>query len=409
MRTKQTRGTLAVVALAVAALGVSACSSSSSSGGSSVSANNPKLTKSTIVIGMLNASTGAADGAQTKPSEDVAKAWETWVNNDRGGINGHPVKVVLGDSKDDPATAATVAKQMISDKVIAEVGGTDSVTDGVWIPEFTNAKVPVIGGLIVEDQVITSSPYMYSLTIPVSKLLTLMIDTAKTAGASSFAGVLCAESPSCAGATQIWKPRASQQGIEWDGYTQVLASASNYTAACLNVQQSKADFVELAVSSPTAIRVVNNCQQQHIDPKLYGVSYGTLNGPRLVPVSKQGADFLGVIAGFPWFLNTPAVKQYRDVMSKYSPDHTYTQDEIQSDAWAGLEMFRKAMANAGDNPTAADVATAMSNVKNEDLDGLLPQKVSFTAGKPSTPLNCLYRVKLSKGTFSDGAVQCLTN
>jgi hypothetical protein len=49
--------------------------------------------------------------------------------------------------------------------------------------------------------------------------------------------------------------------------------------------------------------------------------------------------------------------------------------------WQGLEMVRKANATVGDAPTRDDVLTNLSNVKDENLNGLLANKVSFAPGQ----------------------------
>ncbi|RYE41090.1 MAG: hypothetical protein EOP24_38335 [Hyphomicrobiales bacterium] len=407
MRPISTLRVSAVVAALLLAGSLQACSDDN--GGSDSYVVNPDLTKSEIVIGMANASTGSADGVQNAPSEDVAKAWEQWVNTDMGGINGHPVKVVVRDTKEDPATAVDVANQLINtDKVIAEVGGSDSVSAGAWIPIFNSAKVPVIGGQIVDDHVIAENPYHYSLVIPVSSIAAMMVDTAQAAGAKSFTAVLCAESPSCAGAAPVWEARSAELGIKYDGYTSVKASDPSFTAACLNVAKSGADFVELATSAATSLRVVNDCNKQGFVANLYGVTYGAFDGARLVPVSEKGANFLGIMEGFPWWLENPAAQQYRDVMTKYGKEGTYTQNPTQSDAWAALELFRKAMKNASDNPTADEVVQALAQIKDDDLGGLLPQKVTF--GLPGTeraPIECLWRAELIDGKTTETVVQCV--
>lgn len=398
--------TLAVVATAIGAL--TACSSSSAQPGDSALTGS-NLTKSPIVIGMENASSGTPDGPQDAANVPIAKAWESWVNAEMGGINGHPVKIVFGDTKDDTATGESIAQTMIrSDHVVAEVGGTDSITSSVWIKTFNDAKVPVIGGQIPDLKTITSNPYFFSLDIPASNVAPLMLDTAKVAGAKSFSAVLCAESAACTAASQLWKPRAAKIGITWDGFTQVRASDPNYTAACVNLKDSGTQFVELAVVAPVALRVVQDCHRQGYQPSLYGVSLGSFDAKRLVPASKQGASFLGVVGGFPWYLNTPAISQYRAAMAKFGRN-AYYENTTQSATWASLEMFRKAMANASSSPTAAEVAQAMWQIKDEDLDGLLPQKVTYTRGQASTPLNCLWSVQLANGVFSGGHTQCLTS
>jgi branched-chain amino acid transport system substrate-binding protein len=393
----------------IAALALVAAGCSSSSHGTSAATTNPNLRKSTIVIGMENASTGSPDGPEYGGNVDVAKAWETWVNNDAGGINGHPVKIVFADTKDDPATAHTAAQTLVTqDKVIAEVGGGDSVTTATWSKVFTDAKVPVIGGEILDNSIGTSSPYLFWLTPALSTVAPLMVDTAKTAGAKRWGAVLCSESTSCAGAVALWQPRVASLGLNWGGYVQVAAAAPSYTSSCLTLQQNGSNFVELAVAAQVAVRVIKACKQQGFVPDQYGVATASFDGPALAPLTTGGAAITGVLVGFPWWTDTAPAKQYRDVMSKYGPKKLKSENDAQSNTWTALEMFRKAMANASDNPTSAEVEQAMDNVKDEDLGGLLPEKVSFTAGQPSKVINCVWRGELSDGKYSAGETQCLS-
>jgi hypothetical protein len=220
--------------------------------------------------------------------------------------------------------------------------------------------------------------------------------------------VLCSESTSCAGAVALWQPRVASLGLNWGGYVQVAAAAPSYTSSCLTLQQNGSNFVELAVAAQVAVRVIKACKQQGFVPDHYGVATASFDGPALAPLTTGGAAITGVLVGFPWWTDTAPAKQYRDVMSKYGPKKLKSENDAQSNTWTALEMFRKAMANASDNPTSAEVEQAMDNVKDEDLGGLLPEKVSFTAGQPSKVINCVWRGELSDGKYSAGETQCLS-
>src|SRR5579859_477387 len=112
----------AVAVIGALALSAGACGSSTSSsaktplpttsGNVPTSSGHAAPAKSLIVIGMPVAATGYSSTAQA-PTFAVAAAWQKWVNNDLGGINGHPVKVVTIDTKADPATALTASRELI--------------------------------------------------------------------------------------------------------------------------------------------------------------------------------------------------------------------------------------------------------------------------------------------------------
>lgn len=83
------------------------------------------------------------------------------------------------------------------------------------------------------------------------------------------------------------------------------------------------------------------------------------------------------------------------------------ENPIQGDTWNGLEMFRKAMANASDYPTPAEVADSLSKIKDDDLNGLLPQKVGYSpVGTPNKPLTCMWGTEIQKGELVNPKPHC---
>jgi branched-chain amino acid transport system substrate-binding protein len=398
----------ALVLASAGALAACGDSDSSSDTASAAQGSGPKPTKSEITIGMTNASTGVADGAGTKSNEAVAKAWAKWVNGDLGGINGHPVRIVIKDTKNDTATAAQVAKAMIADpKVLAEVGGADTVAGAVWTKAFSDAKVPVIGGGDNNDPTITGNPYYFSPDVAGGTMIPLMADAAKAAGAQSVGMILCAESAGCKGAADLLKPRVAQLGMKWAGFVGVRATDANYTAACLAMKQAKADFVQLALPPSTGTRVISDCKRQGVQFGTYGAAYTGFDADKLKVHTDAGVKVTGEFAGFPWFADIPGAKAYRDAMDKYG-DGAPDENDSQTAAWAALELFRKAMANAGDAPTRADVAQGLWAIKDEDLGGLLPAPVTFTKGKPAPLVKCAWTASLSKGQYTGLKKLCLS-
>jgi branched-chain amino acid transport system substrate-binding protein len=399
----QTRHLAALVAVGVL---LTACSSGGKNDADTATTGATRPAKSTIVIGQVVSITGA-NSAAAAASADVAQAWQKWVNNDLGGINGHPVKVITKDTKGDSATTATTAAAMINDdKIIAQVGGYDTSTDAVWAKAFADANIPVVGGNII-NPVARSSPQIFSIVAPAAISSQLMVDAAKAVSAKKFGVALCSELPSCLAAQKVYQGRAQQLGVDFAGIVQVGAADPNYTAACLTLRSKGTDFLTLGLTNAVAVRLVKDCAKQGYKPDYYGAPSGSFDGARLVPISKTGVKFAGAIGGFPWWLDAPAIKQYRDVMAKYGDNHAVTENQGQSITWASFELFRKAMANAGDNPTAADVTAAMDKISNDDLGGLLPQKLTFTAGQPSKAVQCIWFGLLAEGKFSGGTPHCL--
>lgn len=124
----------------------SACGSDDGEGTSAKARPNVADPKGTpIVIGSVGHFSGFA-GATSKSSPDAVSAWAQWTN-DNGGINGHPVKVVVKDDQADPAKALAAVKSLVEqDKVIALVGSHEAGLEAVWEKYAAGKGIPVLGG-----------------------------------------------------------------------------------------------------------------------------------------------------------------------------------------------------------------------------------------------------------------------
>src|SRR5206468_7748556 len=81
----------------------------------------PAAARAPIVFGTFGTGSGVI-GRAVQPIITADKAWSADVNA-RGGLAGHPVKLIFGDDGGDPAAALAIAKRMVEqDKVVAFVG-----------------------------------------------------------------------------------------------------------------------------------------------------------------------------------------------------------------------------------------------------------------------------------------------
>ena len=117
----QRRSRLRVAAIfIVLGLVLAACSSDDDSSSSTTPATESNLTKSEITIAVPLSTFGSYPYTQ-----NTTKVWEQYANAN-GGINGHPVKAVVVDTKDDPTVAQSEIKKVIADdKPIAFVGSNE--------------------------------------------------------------------------------------------------------------------------------------------------------------------------------------------------------------------------------------------------------------------------------------------
>src|SRR6478672_7657994 len=106
-----------VVALAVAAAAVLAF------GGAVGSAKNSKQSATPFVVGLAGAQTGFMSFFDNPVSNGARIAVAEF--NRKGGVNGHPIKLIAVDSKTDPAASAAAGQQLVDSGAKALITITD--------------------------------------------------------------------------------------------------------------------------------------------------------------------------------------------------------------------------------------------------------------------------------------------
>jgi len=387
------RWTAVAACLAVSALGMTACGNDSTA---STPSSGTTLAGDPIVIGTICSCSGAQAAALGKSSEGIS-AWVKMIN-DGGGLNGHPVKLVVKDDAGDPAKSLQAAKELVEqDKVIAIVGET-SVADQAFQQYVEEKQVPVVGGLAPEKPFLTSPDFFPSGSSAVITTYGMMKE-AKAAGATSIGVLYCAESPVCADVDSLGKAFSQMIGTSWESGS-ISATQPNYTASCLAMKDSGADALFLAHNASVSVRVAADCAKVGYKPK----EIGQLNP--VAPEMLASPDYDGALLVGANAVHTdrsvPGIKQYLDAVESYQPGLTenpqFTYPVLQS--WAGAKLFEAAAKAVKLSPTStsADVLKGLYSLKDETLDGIAPP-LNFVKGKPAFP-SCYFVATIQGGALA---------
>lgn len=104
---------------------------------------SPSQAKEPYTIGAIFSVTGAASFLGEPEKNTVLMLTEEI--NKAGGINGHPLKVIIKDSKSDEAQAVLAAKKLLEkDGVLAIIGPSTTGESMALVPIMNNAKTPLI-------------------------------------------------------------------------------------------------------------------------------------------------------------------------------------------------------------------------------------------------------------------------
>jgi branched-chain amino acid transport system substrate-binding protein len=407
----------AVMIVVSAGLVVAACGSSSShTAPSSAAASTPGTTASATPSSSAPASSSAAAGAPIRIGmlcscsgafqpvfgnmPALVSVWEKAVNNS-GGINGHPVQVILKDVADSPAQAQAAARELAtSDHVMAVVGSMTTLSP-TYTSYLASQGIPQIGGQ-PDDVAFETSPLFFPTGGNHASMLFGMVDAAKQDGNTKFSMLYCAEYPSCATLVPAMTPVLAAVGggakLVYSG--KVAASDPSFIAQCLGIKSSGANAGYLALASSTVLRVMTDCAQQGVKIREYTVT-GILTNQILQSPYAAGTKVSYINP--PLLDNSTAGGAYiSSMLDHYQPGLKSDPTAVNAltPVWAGLQMFRKAgdLGKLTPTSTPTEVLKALYRIHGETLGGLAPP-VTYTKGQ-GTHIDCWWTGAVQSGKIA---------
>jgi branched-chain amino acid transport system substrate-binding protein len=377
---------LAPLVAVLAACGSSSSGATSSPGGSN-SANG--LTKSTIVLGNVGNYTNAGEfGPQYLQSAHSLQAWATFTNA-HGGLNGHPVKVIVKDDGNNPATSLQVVKDLIENQhVVALVGVMTSGTDAAWASYVKSKQIPVIGGQALDANWDTN-PYLLSTNVDQLNFLNGEFGAAKAVG-KKVGIVTCAELAACKASIPFFQKLAASSGLQYAG-TELAASTSvGYTAQCQALKDKGADVLIPELDGPTTRRLVDSCAQQNFTPAL------------VLPSSDIDADALkddnfnnaiGVSAGPLWFGTSDVTHDWAAAYKQQFPNETLF--GYSTLGWQAGVVVGAALKNAPATVTSQTILDGLYAQPAKSTFGGWTPPLTYASGKAATTTACMWYAGVS--------------
>ncbi|QTJ70303.1 ABC transporter substrate-binding protein (plasmid) [Rhodococcus sp. ZPP] len=363
MRTMWRRAALAA---AVGALVLSGCSAEQEQ---SPTPSTP-LTKPAIVVGTVCGCSGVSAPTHGRVG-DVAQAWAASVN-DSGGINGHPVEVIVKDIGQEPSKALAAVKSLVEEEGVVAIVGPITGTTGSWRQYVEEKGIPVLGG-VPSDATFLASDNFYIAGSPNPVITYGLAKLAREEGTTKLGVVYCSESPVCADSDALAGKSAADVGI---GYFSVKAAAAapNYTAVCQTMKNEGVDGLFLAHITSVDVRIAEDCHKIGYEPQFYS-SAGAVGNEFMESPAAEGLLFTQSNAPY-YDPSVPVVGEARETIDSYYEGLTDSAQfsAVAFDSWIAGKLFEAAADRAGltSDSTPADVARGLGEIDGDTLGGLAP-------------------------------------
>ncbi len=347
------------------------------------------------MLGMIGTDSGPL-GDAFAPFVEGARAWVEDVNG-RGGVQGHPVRLIRADDGADPGKALALARRMVDqDRVIGFYGEHGVASFHAVMPFLEERSIPNFGTL-GGTSASAKSPMTFDI-IPgghtgihwahLGQLLALS-DKRKVSI------LFCRESSNCGFIRDDVRKWEKQVGIEIVHEAQVTISQPDYTGEVLAARGAGADAIILGVDNASATRVMRSAHRQNYYPQMVGnyAAYEQRFLDRAPPEDVEGVILAGAAPNY----DAPKMVDFRAALSRYVPGAKLSNISLM--AYLGGKLFEVASRNLPDRPTSADIVNGFYSLKGETLGGLFPP-VTFLPGQPQDGVNlCVFPLKVEKRKF----------
>jgi branched-chain amino acid transport system substrate-binding protein len=368
----------------------------------------PSTTRGEFTLGMICSCSGPQQSS-LGDNGSAMQAWAKWVDA-TGGINGYPVRVIVKDDGENPATSLDYAKELVTGDHIMAIVGDSSLVDAAWANYIAGTGVPVVGGVSQEAPFLTNPDFFASgaQISPEAGVIAL----ARAAGKTHIGVYYCAESPICAQALPPAETAARLLGIRFTAGA-ISGTEPSYAAPCLTAKDAGVDAVWVADNAPVVQRFVAACATQSYDP----LEVGELGSATTAWLADRqlGAMELTANNADTYDPVLPALGSFRAALRRYAPGLLTSSSVVQEPntlfAWVGGLLFEAAAKAAHLTPgsSPAQVKEGLYALRGETLGGLAPP-LTFTPGRPAF-VPCYFTDELKGGAFvplNGGKPSCLS-
>jgi ABC-type branched-subunit amino acid transport system substrate-binding protein len=335
----------------------------------------PAFAQDVYLVGCSMAVTGP--GSETYgPVKDALDIYFKEVNA-RGGINGHPVKIVIEDDAAQPSKTAANAKKLVTqDKVLFLVNASLSSTYAPMVQVAKQYNVPILfaGGVCPEDVYPPKAdPYQYCSTAFGAKYdsrfaLSFIKEEAK--GPVKL-GLVAMNIPVSRGEIDFAEELSKTMGIEAVDKEVIPPPTPDYTPFASKIKNSGANWAYAWAPWGTQVRTFEALRKLGWEGKY--LVYAHINSEdELKRLKDDGFYVFGTNAFFAD--NTEIHKKIRETSVKEKTIYPYTQ---LAEGWIHAMVLEEILKKTPWPPDPEKVRTAMNQIK-VDTKGLKGGPLTWT-------------------------------
>lgn len=335
------------------------------------SANGGNRSTIPIGIGVAQTSNVSLLGQEEVAGAKIAEKYF----NDRGGVNGTPIKLVFQDTGGDEAGAINAFQTLItSNKVLGIVGPTLSQQAFAADPVAERARVPVLAPSNTAKGIPQIGEYIARVSAPISVVAPNALKAALKSNPNiQKVAVFYAQNDAFSKSeTEIFQQTVQEQGLDLVTVQKFQTTDTDFQTQVTNTINLKPDLVIISGLAADGGNLVRQMRELGYQGEIVGGN--GLNTSNIFPVCQALCDGILIAQAYsPEYkseINTAFRSAYREQYKKEPP-------QFSAQTFAGVQVFVEAL-------QAVDKQTKVSQLPLNELRTKLNQQL--LRGSYKTPL-----------------------
>lgn len=328
------------------------------------------VTDTTIIIGSISDQTG--------PVADIclplAKGHANYIRhiNDKGGINGRKIKLLLEDDHYSiPIGIAAFKKLLFKDEILALIGPASVGESRVLYDQFKKHKVPALVEAPDEHAI---DPYRRYVFMPlhlydeqIGVIFDYLMNDFKAKNPKVAFCYFDAESGKVARASA--KKWADFFGVKLH-FEVIPLGALEAASQVLSMKRAGVNLIVIHHTAPGTILLLRELRKFGINIPVFG-DLITCTEDTVRVAGNASKNYIGTHAFSPWYDKSPGMAQMREVTLTYFPgtDKPYRSISYTM-GWAVSTILCEGIKRAGNDLTPETLVDSLESIRNLDLRGV---------------------------------------
>ncbi len=214
--------------------------------------------------------------SRKEAAKEMVQSVQLYLNtvNQQGGINGHPVKLLVYDDRDYPGTAKDITLEIAKSPALVALGHLTSTTSEAAAPLYKALQIPVITGTASSDILTQANPYYFRTTFSNTRQSNLLALYAQHVLKANTASIIYSDDmigQTLRSAFETTFKQAATIKQSWAFYAQAEDWQESVTTIVNDLAKQPApDVVFLAMSDTFAKEFIVAIRKRNLDMPLLG-------------------------------------------------------------------------------------------------------------------------------------------